>query len=103
MPKNEQDKDLLHYKFADGKWILADPIACITETEYNPSHIQLTGKHAVGGKKEFIAYDRSLDIGHKQHQKDYNESMVKGIFNLFTEIKQNKTAQTENNEEFSNI
>lgn len=69
--------------FADGKWILADPIACITETEYNPSHIQLTGKHAVGGKKEFIAYDRSLDIGHKQHQKDYNESMVKGVFNLF--------------------
>ena len=63
--------------FADGKWILADPAKSITEEEYDPAHIQLTGNHTVGGKQEFITYGRSLDIGHTYNsQQEYSYEMA---------------------------
>lgn len=75
-------KDLRKYSghafcecFADGKWVLADPTAGITEMSYDPSNIQLTGIHNVAYCKNFVAYGRSLDIKHKQTVQEFNESM----------------------------
>ena len=65
--------------FVDGKWVLVDPIKATTENEYDPENIVLTGRHHVGGRKNFIAYDRSLDTERRQTTKEYNEAMREGV------------------------
>lgn len=72
--------------FADGKWVLTDPIKRVTEKEYNPEDIRLTGNHTVGGKQNFIAYGRRLDIGHKQTQIEYVEAMKNAVLNDDKEV-----------------
>ena len=83
--------------FVDDKWVLVDPIARITEQNYNPNdpEIHLTGSHTVGGKQDFIPYSRDLDIGHKQTTKEYNKAMDYAILSKEPEPEIAKVSQEE--------
>lgn len=55
------------YDAEQKKWVLADPMAGLSEKEYDPKKIKLTGFHNVAGKKGFIPYARVRDIGENMY------------------------------------